>query len=155
MGKIAEELVGVSVGKWAETNNFKVLKKITHGRLIREVRLNKEILNDSWGTKAPQTSVFMNSLSSHAFDLIIESGMPLETIFEKKLQDKVKAFFKKNKKIETWTSGLTTEATLIERAYHRLKVAKIKVSLDLDPGDLNYLRYLFVAIDMSLTSDDR
>jgi len=115
----------------------------------RELRQAEELLD--WALRDQcQAKGAINAIETSAFDVIAESMVPLDDIFNGQSHgdidlnevewelDVVDGRFAK------WGGDVDSMSRLVERIYHRIKMLKCRVGVDVDAADvsLKYVRWL-------------
>lgn len=140
---LLRELVGsilkVSIDRWNDNEQFRVLKLISHEKIYRELRWNLECLA---ATKPKDRGIYLKALKDRSFNELIENEAPLDEIFTVEL-----------KSIDAPKSILSTAickiiekdhtlSKLLDRTYNRIGILRIRNDSGLEPGKINYLRQL-------------
>ena len=132
----------------ADNKEMETLRVVVREQLRREMRYNAELMNEQ---KLDVDSRVLN-LETDALDFVFGQGVPLSILLNRPLsEDTLRTAAGDNKKHAAHLLELKTEADLIERALHRIRMVKIRAKYGLGLGDVAYLRKLLVASHLSLS----
>lgn len=129
----------------------KHLRRIVRERLMRELRFNDELLKYDKFKEGERVA----AIETEALDFIMSQPMPLGVFFDLAEPLDLKVFIKaQNDKHTSWGMTINSEGELVERWWHRVRLAQLKQKAGLSPGDLEYLRLLCRALHASLMKID-
>lgn len=132
----------------ADNKEMETLRVVVREQLRREMRYNAELMNEQ---KLDLDSRVLN-LETAALDFVFGQGVPLSILLNRPLsEDTLETAAAGNKKHAAHLLQLKTEADLVERALHRIRMVKIRAKYGLGLGDVSYLRKLIVASHLSLS----
>ena len=147
IGEIVKALVGKGASAIEDNEQVTTLRMLLRERLRREVRFNNELLSDN----QLDLSIRIYKLEIDALEYVCTQALPLETLFNGELDDnRVRFFAGDNGSHRMHMAMLSTEAQLIERLLHRIKLAKLRVEEGVRPGDVSYLKKLMRALQSTL-----
>jgi hypothetical protein len=91
-------------------------------------------------------SVRIKSLNIEAIEYVCSQAIPIGVLFNGELNEMKMSFFAgDNRKHRAHFLVMGIEADLIERLLHRIKLAQLRVSEGVSPGDVSYLKKLIMA----------
>ena len=132
----------------ADSKEIETLRVVVREQLRREMRYNAELLNE----QKLHMNVRALNLETAALDLAFNQGVPLSILLNRTLsEDTLRTAAGDSKKHAAHLLQLKTEAELIERTLHRIRMVQIRAKYDLGLGDVPYLRKLIVASHLSLS----
>ena len=132
----------------ADNKEMETLRVVVREQLRREMRYNAELMNE----QKLDLAVRVLNLETDALGFVFGQGIPLSTLLNRPLsEDTLRTAAGDSKKHAEHLLQLKTEAELIERALHRIRMVKIRAKFDLGLGDVPYLRKLIVASHLSLS----
>lgn len=105
-----------------------------------ELSFNNELLQeaDKMRSKAPELVVpLVNQTKTHAFDSVVTAGLPLTEIFGQYWGGPTQGVYGGTQ----YMGSLTTVQELIERAYHRLAIQKVRDSVGIEKNGTSF-KYL-------------
>lgn len=160
----AKSLLRMGIDTFKKSEDMKTLTIVVQDRIQREVKFNLEVVQqivkkDKNGDLANPEDVrlaLVKSLRTRAFDELNNETIPVALFFSCHL-DKEK--WPRNPK--TWgdverylkhTASDQTQADLLERLYHRMYLAKTYAECGKLQGDMDYMRFLLMALLTSLKS---
>lgn len=147
--------------KFAASKELMNIRIVCLDRLLREVRFNKEILNEVKGSLAEDSKPLIECLKNDAFDSINAGAIPMSLIVSGVLDTsrslvlsvkdyKTRFDFDANS-IQRFCSYLGSTITLdalVDRVYFRMLVAQVS----LKPRDYEYIRFMFSILEVELVS---
>jgi len=126
---------------------IKNLRTIIRERLYREVRMNSEILS----FKGFDDLEKVRSLDLEALNFIMSQTLPLEVFFKGEISTDVsKVLCGNSGRYRNWSQGILVEKDLVERWYHRTKLARLRENYSQSVGDLGYLKRLCQGLKVML-----
>lgn len=132
----------------ADSKEIETLRVVVREQLRREMRYNAELLNE----QKLDMAVRVLNLETVALDFAFNQGVPLSVLLNRALSENtLRTIAGNNIKHAAHLLQLKTEAELLERALHRIRMVKIRAQCDLGLGDVPYLRKLIVASHLSLS----
>lgn len=142
IGELVKALVGKGVSKIEDNEQVSTLRMLLRERVRREARLNREILED---TKL-DLKVRIQKLETAALEYVYSQAIPLAVLFNAELNEAMMAIFAgDSERHKMHFLLLKTEADLVERLFHRIKLAQLRVNENVSPGDVSYLKKLNMA----------
>lgn len=149
--KLISAVVDGGVEALKKNSDAKHLRRMVRERLMRELRLNDELLKYEKLTDGERVS----SIETEALEFIMSQPIPLSAFFEVMSPiDRTVFMGPSNDKHTSWVMSIQSEGDLVERWWHRVRLAQIKQKLGLPPGDLEYLQLLCRALHASLRKAD-
>lgn len=134
----------------ANSKEIEALRGIVREQLLRELRYNAELLNE----QQLDAAVRVLNLETKALDFVCDQAIPLQTLLDRSISESVlQKAAGGNKKHSMHLSKLNSEAELIERLIHRIKVVQIRARYDVTLGDISYLRKLLIAAQIALSQE--
>lgn len=132
----------------ADNKEMETLRVVVREQLRRELRYNAELMKE----QNLDINVRVLNLETDALDIAFNQGVPLSILLNRALsEDTLRAAAGESKAHAAHLLQLKTEAELIERALHRIRMVKIRAKYGLGLGDVAYLRKLIVASHLSLS----
>ena len=129
----------------------KHLRLMVRERLGRELRFNDELLKYDKFKEGERVSV----IETEALDFIMSQPMPLGVFFNLSEPLDPSIFINSpNDNHTSWGMTIKSEGELVERWWHRVRLAQLKQKAGLPPGDLAYLHLLCRALHTSLMKID-
>lgn len=148
IGDLVKTLMGKGVNKLEEDEQISTLRMLLRERVRREARFNREILDDA----KLDLNVRIQKLDTRALEYVCNQAIPLAVLFNGELNNlKMDIFAGENQQHKMHFLMLKTEADLVERLFHRIKVAQLRVNEGISPGDVSYLKKLNMAARAHLT----
>lgn len=142
IGELVKALVGKGVSKIEDDKQVSTLRMLLRERVRREARLNREILEDA----KLDLKVRIQKLETAALEYVCSQAIPLAVLFNGELNEaKMAVFAGDSEKHKMHFLMLQTEADLVERLFHRIKLAQLRVNENVSPGDISYLKKLNMA----------
>ena len=158
----AKSLLRMGIDTFKTSEDMKTLTIVVQDRVQREVKFNLEVVQqivkkDKNGELANPEDVrlaLVKSLRTRAFDELNNETIPVSLFFACPLE---REKWPKNPK--TWgdverymkhTAADETLADLLERLYHRMYLAKTYADCGKLQGDMDYMRFLLMALLNSL-----
>lgn len=139
-------------GTKASTDNkeLEALRTVLRERLHRDMRYNAELLKE----QQLDIAVRVLNLERDTLEFVVTQGIPLQTLLNRPVSESVlrKAAGGSDKHLADLLA-LKSEADLIERLLHRMKLVKIRAQYDIRLGDLSYLRKLVFAAQLTLSEE--
>ena len=134
----------------ADDKELEALRTVLRERLHRDMRYNAELLKE----QKLDVNVRVLNLETDALEFVITQGVPLQTLLKRSISESVlQKAAGGNEKHLADLSALNSEAKLLERLMHRMKLAKIRARYDVNLGDVAYLRKLVVAAQLALSEE--
>lgn len=145
--KLLCELVEVGQEKFRARSDVKNLRQLIRQRLLRELRLNDELLS----YRTIDDAVRLKAIETSALSAVMHQSIPLEMFFDKTLSEAtLQRLAKGDGRQVRRVAGIKTEKDLLERWWHRVSLAKIRLELAGKTGDLAYLRRLCFCLRLAL-----
>ena len=146
--EVLRSIVQHGADSHADSKELRMLRSVVRERLRRDMRYNAELLSEQ---KLDHNFRVLN-LATDALDFVASQGVPLEIILNRSTSEKVlRSAAGDNAKHISHLLRLTTEAELIERLIHRIRIVRLRAQCDVGLGDAAYLRKLIVAAHLSLS----
>ena len=135
------------VGSIKKSAEGKHLRHMVRERLVRELKLNDELLKYDKFTESERVS----AIETEALNFIVSQPMPLGVFFDMVEPLDLNAFIKTpNDKHTSWGMTIKSEGELVERWWHRVRLAQLKQKAGMPPGDFEYLHLLCRALHANL-----
>ena len=148
IGELVKTLVGKGASAIEDNEQVNTLRMLLRERLRREVRFNRELLSEN----QLDLSVRINKLETEVLEYVCAQAVPLEKLFNNELDsDRMRFFAGENASHRMNMAMLGTEAQLIEQLLHRIKLAKLRITEGVRPGDVSYLKKLIQALQSTLS----
>jgi hypothetical protein len=152
---IINKVVGIAFGEGidAAKTSFETrnLRRLMRDRLLREARLNDELMQYEQLSESERVSL----MTTEALDFIMSQPLPLDIFFDVNMEPDLKVFREaKNDKHTAWASTIKSERDLVERWWHRVRLAQVRQTVGMSPGDFDYLRLLCRALHSTLKEHD-
>ena len=133
-------------------------------RIRREVRFNAALLQEIMKFSENGNSVkkdehicltLIKALQTEAFDEINKGVLPLSLFFENQLakEEIFPNWFEKNKFFD-WMKKIYTQYDLLERVYHRIKLAKTFAEAGRLQGNMKYIQFMLIGFEKSIANTD-
>ena len=126
---------------YANHKNKKQAQELLSELLLEEVRWNLELVQMATNLEEMEKVVeLMSHLKFSVFDSISSAGIPLAKIFPNDWNNDTP------EKFSNYTKNVKTEAQLILRTYHRLRIhyLRLEVKIETVSNSENYLEYLLL-----------
>ena len=125
---------------YANNKNKKQAQELLSELLLEEVRWNLELVHMATNLEKEKVVELMTHLKFSVFDSISSAGIPLAKIFPSDWDNGTP------EKFSNYTKNVKTEAQLILRTYHRLRIhhLRLEVKIETMPNSENYLEYLLL-----------
>lgn len=134
------------------SDDFLVLKRLSHERICRELFWNLECISNS---RPNERAVYLSLMRTDAFDELVKLGAPVDDIFDAPIAalagPPVHAL---PKQLRRRLNGISRLSMLLDRTYNRIWMLRHRVTNDLAIGDVSYLRQL-VKLSLSEVSRGR
>lgn len=151
LSKLISAVLDGGVEALKKNSDAKHLRRMVRDRLMRELRLNDELLKYEKLTGGERVSC----IETEALEFIMSQPIPLGAFFDVTSPiDRTVFMEPSNDKHTSWVMSIQSEGDLVERWWHRVRLAQIKQKLGLPPGDLEYLHLLCRALHASLRKAD-
>lgn len=160
----AKIFVEKGIEAFRKSQEHKNLRVAIQDRIRREVRFNITLLEEYLTKKTDGTAKhdedvrasLLKSLRTCAFDDVDSGMLPLKLFFEQGLGDAIwpKGGFKPEDRDQflKWVSKDKTQYDLLERIYHRLRIAKTFASCGKPQGNMEYIRFMLIAFEKSIAA---
>lgn len=157
----AKMFVEKGIDAYRKTKEHRNLRIAVQDRLRREVRFNVALLNEfsteKNGAAKHEEAVrkgLIKSLRTNAFDDADCGIVPLALFFEDELKDDIwpSLAFPAKDKYGKWLGAVNTQYDLLERIYHRIRIAKTFAECGKVQGDMDYIRYMLIAFEKSIAA---
>ena len=125
---------------YANNKKKKQAQELLSELLLEEVRWNLELVHMATNLEKEKVVELMTHLKFSVFDSISSAGIPLAKIFPSDWDNGTP------EKFSNYTKNVKTEAQLILRTYHRLRIhhLRLEVKIETMPNSENYLEYLLL-----------
>lgn len=126
---------------YADHKNKKKAQEVLSELLLEEIRWNLELVQMTNDIEENEKVLeLMSHLRFHVFDSISNAGIPFAKIFPSDWNNNTP------EKFANYTKNVNTEAQLILRTYHRLRIhnLRLEVKIDTKSNSGNYLEYLLL-----------
>ena len=126
---------------YANHKNRKQAQEFLSELLLEEVRWNLELVQMATNLEEMEKVVeLMSHLKFSVFDSISSAGIPLAKIFPNDWNNDTP------EKFSNYTKNVNTEAQLILRTYHRLRIHNLRLEVNIETmsNSENYLEYLLL-----------
>lgn len=159
----AKKFIEGGIDAFVKSKDYQNLSLAVQDRLRREVRLNNSLLeaieevepNTTTPRHADSVKIeLLRSVQTNAFDDTTGGGLPLSIFFSSDISPD---WFPKNTKEwpkrDQYLKNIRTikkQHELVERIYHRLKIARTFALAGKLNGDLHYLRFLLIGAERSI-----
>lgn len=150
------------IDAYRKTQEHKNLRVAVQDRIRREVRFNVALLNEfvteKNGTAKHEDAIrggLIKSLRTMAFDDADSGIVPMTLFFDEELMTDVwpvRGFEAAQEKYKGWVKSLETQYDLLERTYHRIRIARTFAECGKVHGDIDYIRFLLIACEKSLVA---
>lgn len=147
---------------YKKTQEHKNLRVAVQDRIRREVRFNiallTEFITEKNGVAKHEETIrggLIKSLRTSAFDDADSGILPLPLFFEDELANEIwpsKGFDINKEKYKEWLKAVKTQYDLLERVYHRIRIAKTFAECGKIHGDLDYVRFMLIAFEKSIAA---
>ena len=139
ISELVKTLIGKGATKLEDEKQIATLRMLLRERIRREARFNRELLNH---TKL-DLNVRLDNLKTEALEYACGQPLPIEILFSGELNSALMQLLAGDSaKHRMHFARLQTEADLIERLLHRVKLAQLRANEDVSPGDVSYLKKL-------------
>ena len=134
----------------ADEKELEALRTVLRERLHRDMRYNAELFKE----QQLDIAVRVLNLETDTLEFVVTQGVPLQTLLNRPISESVlrKAAGGSEKHLADLLA-LNSEAKLMERLLHRMKLVKIRARYDIRLGDVSYLRKLVVAAQLALSEE--
>lgn len=147
---LAHDAVKFGLAEVEKRADFKNLQIVLREQLLREVRLNLEILKEL-GIDHTKSVML---LRTEVMQQICEQPLPVSLLFNGAVSQEVRSTILgkggQRASYARWISGVKTESDLIERIWFRVAVAKLRAENNSDMGDVAYIKRLLMGLECSL-----
>ena len=134
----------------ADNKELEALRVVVREQLRREMRYNAELLNEQ---KIDPASRILH-LEKEALEFVFAQGIPLSILLDRAVPEHIiRTAAGSSQRHTMHLMLLTTEAELMERLTHRMKIATMRAKYDIGLGDISYLRKLIVAAHLTFAQD--
>ncbi|MBE9561574.1 MAG: hypothetical protein IMF12_01745 [Proteobacteria bacterium] len=131
-------------------------------RIRREVKFNAAILQEFMKYSNDSSKdeylclTLLKGLQTEAFDEINKGILPLSIFFEKK---SLKSDFPNWQKKDTeqyfkWMDSIETQYDLLERVYHRIKLAQTFAKGNRLQGNMRYIQFMLIGFQKSISNTE-
>ncbi|MDM8565028.1 hypothetical protein QUF74_05190 [Candidatus Halobeggiatoa sp. HSG11] len=131
-------------------------------RIRREVKFNTAILQEFMKYSNDSSKdeylclTLLKALQTEAFDEINRGVLPLSIFFEKK---SLKSDFPNWQKKETeqffkWMENIESQYDLLERVYHRIKLAQTFAEGNRLQGNMRYIQFMLIGLQKSIANTE-
>ena len=147
---LAHDAIKLGLDVVKKRTDFKNLQILLREQLLREVRLNIEILKELGIDHAKSVILLRTGM----IEQICEQPLPVSLLFNEVISQEVRStIFGKDGHKTSYVrriSGIKTEADLIERILFRVAVAKLRAENGSEKGDIAYIKRLLMGLECSL-----
>jgi hypothetical protein len=126
-------------------------------QIRREVRFNSALLQElKRSTHKDDMEVriaLIKSLRTEAFDNINQGMLPLGLFFEAELvKEDIFPNWGKQDTYLGWLKYVITQYDLLERVYHRIRLAKTFADCGKTQGDMDYIHFMLIGFEKSIAN---
>lgn len=154
----AKTFIKGGLDAFRKSDEIKNLTLAIQDRIRREVRFNAAILDeinkgDNDGQPKNPDNVrlaLVGSLKTNAFDDINNGLIPIALFFALELDKDKWPKWKNKDQYLGYTKSDKAQVDLLERIYHRISLAKTFAGCEKLQGNLDYIRFMLAALDVSL-----
>lgn len=149
---------------YRKTKEHQNLRLAIQDRIRREIRYNQALLteivsqpNNEHKHEEQIRLGLIRALRTDAFDDADSGIVPLGLFFEQTLPDSIwptKGFEAKKAKYLEWLTRVQTQYALLERAYHRIRIARAFAECGKIHGELSYIRFMLIGLEQSMTESE-
>ncbi|MCK5877324.1 MAG: hypothetical protein KAG43_06800 [Candidatus Marithrix sp.] len=129
-------------------------------RIRREVKFNSALLQEfmkfaSGSSKDDYLCItLLKALETEAFDDINRGVLPLSIFFEKKSLKSDFPNWQETEQYFKWMKSIETQYDLLERVYHRIKLAQTFAKAERLQGNMRYIQYMLIGLQKSIANTD-
>jgi hypothetical protein len=156
----AKTFIKGGLDAFRKSDEIKNLTIAIQDRARREARFNAAVLDEiakEDGNGQPKNPedvrvALVGSLKTGAFDDINNGPIPISLFFSLPLERDKWPHWKNKDMYLSYTSADVTQVDLLERVYHRISLAKTFAACGKLQGNLDYIRFMLSALDISIKS---
>ncbi len=142
-----------------KSEEIKNLTMVIQDRIRREARFNAAVLDEICKEEHGQPKnpmdvrvALVRSLRTHAFDDVNNGSIPLDLFFSASLNREQWPNWRNKDQYMKYTASDAHQLDLLERVYHRINLAKTFAECGKLQGNLDYIRFMLAALDISIKS---
>lgn len=158
----AKDFLQLGIDEFRKRKEYKNLIIAIQDRIRREVRFNiavlDELLKISDDHDDGQYEALVRSLRTDGFDQIDSGMLPLKIFFAEEVAESVwpKGGFTEGeiKQFKGRLKSIKTQYNLLERLYHRIRLAQTFVDLGTVKSDMKYVQFILRAFERSIASTE-
>ncbi len=158
----AKDFLKLGIDEFRKHKEYRNLIIAIQDRIRREVRFNIAVLDEVLKIKDDhrdgQYEALVRSLRTDGFDQIDSGMLPLKIFFGDEVAESVwpKGGFTEGeiKQYKSRLKGIETQYDLLERVYHRIRLAQTFVDLGTVKSDMKYVHFLLRAFKRSIASTE-
>lgn len=155
----AKTFIKGGLDAFRKSDEIKNLTIAIQDRVRREARFNAAVLDEIGKEEngQPKNSedvrvALVGSLKTSAFDDVNNGPIPISLFFSLKLDRDKWPNWKNKEQYLKYTASDVTQMDLLERIYHRISLAKTFAGCGKLQGNLDYIRFMLAALDVSIKS---
>ncbi|RZI41990.1 hypothetical protein EGT07_15410 [Herbaspirillum sp. HC18] len=155
----AKIFIKAGIDAFRKSDEIKNLTIAIQDRVRREARFNAAVLDELGKEEGGQPKnpedvrvALVKSLKTVAFDDIDNGAIPISLFFSTKLDRDKWPNWKNKDQYLKYTASDVTQIDLLERVYHRINLAKTFAECGKLQGNLDYIRFMLAALDVSIKS---
>lgn len=148
--KVLATALGEGIDLAKNSSETRNLRRLMRQRLTREAKLNSELMNYQHLTVDQKVS----AITTEAIDFIMSQPLSLEVFFDIEPWDDFSFHDAANDNHTIWSMSIKSERDLVERWWHRVRLAKIRQDAGVSSGDFEYLSMLCRVLHSTLKDRD-
>ncbi len=155
----AKTFIKGGLDAFRKSDEIKNLTIAIQDRVRREARFNAAVLDEIGKEENGQPKhpddvrvALVNSLKTSAFDDVNNGAIPISLFFSSNLNRDKWPNWKNRDLYLKYTASDSTQVNLLERVYHRINLAKTFAECGKLQGNLDYIRFMLAALDVSIKS---